>query len=126
MNFAKHKNSTTILLGIGFIAAGIAQWTITLSEINMINITFILRWSLAALLAGLAGGLISSKSPLKVALFGAIGATTAILMRALFDILVIDPSSHNLIPFELVLGFILAFPVMLIGAGVAYRLNRSR
>lgn len=126
MNFAKQKNSTTILLGIGFIAAGTAYWTITLSEINMISSTFLLRWSLAALLTGLLGGLIIRNPPLKVALLSTLGAELAIIIRVVYDGLFVDSTSHNLWPFEVVLAFIIAFPVMLLGAGIAHLLHKFR
>lgn len=126
MNPGTQKNSIIFIIGIGFIAAGVAQWSIAYQELNMLVSSFLIRWSVASLVAGLAGGLLTRKPPVKVALFAATGSVGAIFSRALYDMLLMDPASHNLIPFEIILGFVMAFPAGLLGAGIAYRINQTR
>lgn len=56
----------------------------------------------------------------------AAGVTLAVLMRIVWDTVMIDKTMHNLAPFELVMAFGLSFITSLLGGGVAALVRPKR
>ena len=106
-----------VIIISGFVIGALSNWTFAYNEINLIE-NKVLWWIV------IGGCLISSGfyiqfskiKPFRISVLLWIGVIVAITFRAIYDILIIDPTSHNLIPFEIIFYSILAIPSGLAGA----------
>ncbi|MEJ2004764.1 MAG: hypothetical protein P8X57_07340 [Cyclobacteriaceae bacterium] len=64
--------------------------------------------------------------PLQTALRISGGVLIAVLLRIIWDTVLIDSSMHNLLPFELGIAFALAFVTSLIGGLIGYAVRPKR
>jgi hypothetical protein len=103
----KDKHSIVLAL-MALVGAGAVQWTIPYSEINMMDNPFLLRWGLICIFLGAIGSYYK-KSTVRSALLITAGFIAAVIFRAIYDFF-IDPSSHNLLPFEVGLTILIVFP----------------
>lgn len=123
-NFFKHERSI-LIIGLGLIVAGIFHWTIPYSELNMFSQPFILKWSISSSLIGALGVVVLKKSQLSSSLLTTSGFILAVMFRVIYDTTLIDSTSHNLWPFEVVIASIIVLPASLIGAFISSLLMKS-
>jgi hypothetical protein len=122
------KQRAMVVLAVAFVACvlvlGLPNWTLSYSELNQHNPMY--GWGLAVLFvfaavirgAGLAGFL--STWATMAAVLPVITMT-----RVVYDT-AIDPTSHNLWPFELVIAVVVGMAVTLVGAFAGTLLARPR
>ena len=102
-------------VGLGLVAASISFWPIAYAEIDMTELSFVLTWALTALFVGCAGVAFLKKSSMHAAMLTTAGFIASALIRIIFE-LVLDPTTHNLFPFEIMLTVLSAFPSSFAGA----------
>lgn len=110
----KDLNLKVALFIVATFAACAVRFTVSYSDLDGDAQTKI--WLGVSLLAGIAGGIIYRKSFPVAGLIATAGFVVAILARIVFDLIFIDPTSHNLLPFELVMWSVMAFIPVLAGA----------
>lgn len=108
----KYPNWCIIL--IAMLVAGLSYWTIPYEKMDN-DIMYIL-WTISAFITASILTYFSPEKIVKQALLTTAGFEIAIIVRAIYDMTFVDPTSHNLIPFELVINGFLAFIPALAGA----------
>ncbi len=73
-------------------------------------------WLGVSFISGIAGAVIYRKNFFFAGLITTAGFAVAIFLKIVFDLLFVDPTSHNLFPFELVIWGIMAFIPAIAGA----------
>jgi len=109
----------------GLVAGALPLWPIPYSQVSMMEGSSLpLAWQISS---GLVAILIAGASPLgpiKTILVVGSGVPMAVLLRAVVEG-TIDPSTHNLLPFEVILSiWIVALPVIG-GAFLGYVLKKD-
>ncbi len=114
-----HKNKQdsklkVIVFIIALLAACIVKFSISYAGLEDTLHTKI--WLGASFISGIAGAVIYRKSFIFAGLITTAGFAAAVVLRIVFDLLFVDPTSHNLFPFELVIWSIMAFIPVTAGA----------
>ena len=110
----KDSVSTIIVLIVATLAACIVRFGVSYAEID--DDTHSKMWLGVSFLAGIAGGIIYRKNFLFPGLITTVGFIIAVVLRIVYDLIFVDPTSHNLFPIELVMWSIMAFIPALAGA----------
>lgn len=109
----KKSNVLPILLGVLIGAFG--YWTADFSEENSLYQSVFYIKAPGAFLATLLVGIFRKNQPGWNALMVSLGVMLGMLSRIFAD-MIVDPSSHNLFPFELLIGLVIVLPVSFVGA----------
>ena len=109
----KKSNLLPILLG-AFIGA-FGYWTTDFSEGNALYHSLFYIKAPGAFSATLLIGIFRKNQPAWNALMVSLGVMLGMLSRIFAD-MIVDPSSHNLFPFELMIGLAIVLPVSFVGA----------
>ncbi|MCU0400381.1 MAG: hypothetical protein MUE75_05110 [Algoriphagus sp.] len=109
----KKSNALPILLGVLIGAFG--YWTADFSEENALYQSVFYIKAPGAILATLFVGVIRKNQPAWNALMVSLGVMLGMLSRIFTD-MIIDPSSHNLFPFELLIGLVIVLPATFVSA----------
>lgn len=121
----RRQNSVTsarwfpVLLG-GIIGA-ITLWPMSYHTLNNSTSGIALGWGIFCAIAGLYLGATTDRQLSKIALLICGGVACAMVMRIIVDC-AIDPTNHNLWPFEFVWMMMVCFPTSLAGAFLGRRL----
>ncbi len=102
----------------GCAGAAIIYWPIPYAEISLLERTFILRWLMAAVIAGFAGRWFARYPVPRTALLVSAGFAVAVIGRVIVDTMA-DPTDHNLWPFEVVIALVVGAVGALAGALLA-------
>lgn len=124
-NFVKKifgKNSNLIFILIAMLVAGISYWTKPYGKMD--TETVYILWTSSAFVTASIFTSISPKKIITHTLLTTAGFEIAIILRAIYDITFVDPTSHSLIPFELVIFGLLAFISALGGAFIMHMIKR--
>ncbi len=110
----------TIIVGFGFLAAGLILWPIPYNKVSMLSSPYLWEWAIAGAAAGLMGRLTMRQPIVLIASMIAVGFCCATLVRVIFET-IIDPTSHNLWPFEIGIAVFIGFPSGLLGALLGWK-----
>jgi len=110
----KDSVSTVIVLIVATLAACIVRFSVSYAEID--DDAHSKMWLGVSFLAGIAGEIICRKNFLFSGLMTTVGFIIAIVLRMVYDLIFVDPTSHSLFPIELVIWSIMAFIPALAGA----------
>lgn len=113
------KKANLIFLILGILVGALGHWTVDFSDERALFNSLYYVKAPGAFLVAFIGGFIWKKSPALNALFITLGVLLGMLSKILFDI-IRDPSSHNLFPFELLIGLVFVLPVSFLGSYLAY------
>lgn len=109
---------------LGLIIGAITLWPMSYTTLNNSTSGIALGWAIFCLIAGLYLGATSDRPLSTLALSVCGGVAIAQVVRIIVDC-TIDPTNHNLWPFEFVFMMICCFPSALVGAWVGRRLFGS-
>ena len=115
-----------LIIGLSLLVGGIIYWTIPIDDIALLSRQFIVKWCLPVILIGLISFPIGKKRPLNSSILITIGFVSAIIVRIIYDTVIIDPTSHNLWPFEIVISICITFPIAFIGSTISFLAFRKR
>ena len=113
------KKINWLILTLGFMVGALGYWTADFSEERALYESLYFIKAPGALLAVIIAGLIRENEPAQNALRVTFGVMLGMLSRIVFD-LTLDPSSHNLFPFELMIGLVIVMPVTFVGSYLIY------
>lgn len=104
---------------VGFLVGIISSW---LTPFNVHMVMGINKWAFMFILT-LTGAFISKfllpLTPAKTALKLGLGVLAAYFLRVLYDTTFVDPTSHNLLPFEIIMVSFISFPAAFAGVYLA-------
>ncbi len=106
-------------IAIGFAVGAIGYWTADFSEDGEFSRVIYSILGPGAFICSVISFSLRKKSPGFIALLVSLGVMLGMLSRILFDIL-IDPSSHNLFPIELMLGLVIVLPAAFFGSFIVW------
>ncbi|HKK20347.1 MAG TPA: hypothetical protein VJ983_02665 [candidate division Zixibacteria bacterium] len=106
---------------VGFIFAGMYLWPIPYKDVSMGG-GFLLGWLIAAAIAGCLSRLFLRQSIILTASLISVGFAAATMARVIVDCSV-DPTNHNLWPFEIGFAVFVGWPGGLIGALTAWKVK---
>jgi hypothetical protein len=109
------KKPDLLILFLGLLIGAIGYWTTDFSEEKALYESVFYFKAPGSFLVVLLAGFLRKNQPAWNALLVSFGVMLGMLTRILSD-MVIDPSSHNLFPFELLIGFVIVLPVSFLGA----------
>ena len=101
---------------VGILIGAISYWRIPYAEMQMIEINMWLFVGSATLIGSLLSTLLFNEKPWIVGLLITLGVILAIIIRIIYDTTFWDSTSHNLAPFELILGGLQSLPMAFVGA----------
>ena len=109
-------NTKMKLFLVGILAGGISYWFNNYNEYLLlgVNIHFIMLIN-SILFSFIVTYYLKSNSN-DSALIISLGALSAYIIRILFDVAFIDNTSHNLLPFEIIMISLIVFPGTYLGA----------
>jgi hypothetical protein len=119
-----YKYRNWCIVSGAMLIAGISYWTFSYERMSYDKIIF--SWTISAFITTSILSYFFPKEFFKNALLTTAGFELAIIVRAIYDITFVDPTSHNLIPFELVINGFLAFLPALAGAFIIGMLVRLK
>ena len=127
-NKSKDLYLKIVVFIVALIAACIVRFTVSPEDIESSGHSKM--WLGVAFLTGILGEIIYRKNFYIPGLLVTAGFFVAVLLRIFYDLIFIDPTSHNLFPLELVMWSIMAFIPAVAGTflgNMTFRLiNRSR
>jgi hypothetical protein len=103
-----------VVLIVAVIAACVIRFTVSAEDME--NSGHSKMWLGISFLTGFAGGIIYRKNLFIAGLITTAGFFFAVLLRIVYDLTFIDPSSHNLFPVELIIWSIMALIPAVAGA----------
>ena len=109
------KKSNVVVLLLGFLVGAIGYWMADFSKDRALFESVYYINATGAFLATLIAGIFRKKQPSWNALMVTFGVVLGMLSRIVVDIL-FDPTSHNLFPFELMIGLVIVLPACFFGA----------
>ena len=120
------KSKDLFLKIVVFIVAVIAACAIrfTVSSADLEGSVHSTMWLGVSFLTGIAGGIIYRKNFFIAGFITTAGFSVSVLLRIVYDLSFIDPTSHNLFPIELVIWSIMAFIPAVAGAFLAIMILR--
>ncbi len=109
-------NTKMKLFLVGILAGGISYWFNNYNEYLLlgVNIHYIMFIN-SILFSFIVTYYLNSNSNDSAAIIS-LGALTAYIIRILFDVVFIDRTSHNLLPFEIIMISLIVFPGTYLGA----------
>ena len=120
------KTKTAILVILtGLILGGIAYWTQSYSELNIQDSSIIpIMWTAGPFFGALILMFLLKEKPWRLALLISCGFILAVFGRIVYDLVFIDPTHHNLFPFELAICGIFVLPCSFAGAYLAVLIRK--
>ena len=116
--------SITTLIGL-FIGA-ITYWVLPSEKIQILTSNIPYVWSFGAFFGSMLIIFLSKAKVPVVSLLLTSGVVLAVLLRIIYDITVLDNTSHNLAPFEIILCGAITLPSAFIGAYVAHFIKKMK
>ena len=118
------RKETLIAAGLGLAACAIPYWPVAYDKFNLMENTIYLGWVGFTIVASLAARVLTVRPIPPTALTVTAGFLAAMILRIIVEC-AIDPTDHNLWPFELVWGGMVALPSAFTGAWLAKFLMRT-
>ena len=107
------KRKPIMIVLLGFLVGAIGYWTVDFSESEAFSGVIYTVLGPGAFLGSVISGLVAKKQPAFNALNISLGVMLGMLSRIFAD-LIMDPTSHNLFPVELMLGLVIVVPACLL------------
>ena len=115
----------TILVGL--ILGGIAYWTQSYSQLNIQESSIIpTMWTVGSFFGALILMFLLKKKPWRLALLISCGFILAVFGRIVYDLVFIDPTHHNLAPFEIIICGIFVLPCSFAGAYLSLLIKKMK
>lgn len=113
--FIMRKKSNLLPILLGALIGAFGYWTTDFSEDNALYNSVYYVKAPGTFLVVLLIGIIRKNQPAWNALMVSLGVMLGMLSRIFAD-MIVDPNSHNLFPFELMIGLAIVLPVSFVGA----------
>lgn len=103
------------IIGLGFFVGAVGYWTADFSNDGEFSSVIYSFLGPGAFICAAISSFLRKKSPGFIALLISLGVMLGMLSKILFD-LIRNSSSHNLFPFELLLGLVIVIPAAFLGS----------
>ncbi len=112
------RKATLTALALGLIAGAIPSWPVPYDKLNTMETTILIGWVGLTIAAALVTRILTPL-PLKPAAFTVTAGFLAAMVLRIIVECTIDPTDHNLWPFEIVWGVMVGLPSAFAGAFLA-------
>jgi hypothetical protein len=102
------------IIALGLVVGVLGYWTADFSKEEDFSRVIYTIMGPGTFIASIIAFVVRKKSPIYTALLVSLGVMLGMLSRIFFDIIK-DPSSHNLFPFELMIGLVIVLPAAFLG-----------
>jgi hypothetical protein len=120
------ENKETIwALVVGVIIGGISYWFNPYNVMEIGGISIYMIMSVGSFFGAVGLAFRFKQDAFKIARALTSGVLISVVLRVLYDTTFIDASSHNLVPFELIMAGFVAFTCSIIGAFITSKLKRN-
>lgn len=109
------KKKNLIIIAIGFLIGSIGYWIADFSDDRALFKTISTIIGPGTFIGVIISTIYRKKKPILNALMISLGVLLGMLSRIFWDIIQ-DPKSHNLFPFELLIGLVIVLPVAFLGS----------
>lgn len=113
------EKKNLVIIAIGFLVGIIGYWTIDFSEDRALYNTVFRIMGPGSFIGAIISGFYRKKSPFVNALMISLGVMFGMLSRIFWDA-IHDSSTHNLFPFELMIGLAIVLPAACLGSFLIY------
>ena len=113
------KKKNLVIIAIGSLVGILGYWTLDFSEDRALYNTFFRIMGPGAFFGAMLSAFYRKKSPFFNALMISLGVLLGMLSRILWEI-ILDPTSHELFPFELMSGLVIVVPAAFFGSFLIY------
>ncbi len=120
----KNKIVLLIIL-VGIMAGGLSYWFNPYNEMSLLGISIYKLMGSSAFLSSLILTLILNEKPWRIALIITAGVIIGVMCRIIFDI-IIDSSTHNLFPFEIIIAIFITVPSTFIGSYLSLLIKKLK
>lgn len=110
-------------IAIGFVIGAIGYWTADFSEDGEFARVIYSILGPGAFICSVASFALRKKSPGFIALMVSLGVLLGMLSKIFYDILQ-DSSSHDMLPFELLLGLVIVLPAAFFGSFLVWGIHQ--
>jgi hypothetical protein len=110
---------------LGFIIGAITVWPIPYDQLTMGGATMSAGWVIFCGMAGAYMARVTTRQLPHIAVLVSGGVVGAVMLRIIVEV-AIDPTDHNLWPFEIVLTMLICFPSALCGAWLSRLIARQQ
>ena len=121
----KNPDRSYIPILLGGIVGAMTLWPMSYTTLNNSTSTVALGWAIFCTVAGIYLGAVTERAISQIALLTCGGVAIALGIRIVIDC-TIDPTNHNLWPFEFVWMMIVCFPTSAIGGFLGRKLLSQR
>jgi len=108
------------VLAAGCAGAGTILWPVPYADVSLLESAFVVRWLVAAAIAGFAGRWFARFAAPRTAALVAAGFGLATSGRIVVEVAA-DPTNHNLWPVEIAIALAIGFAGSMVGALLAPR-----
>lgn len=103
------------IIGLGFFVGALGYWTADFSYDGEFSRVIYSILGPGAFICAVISVFLRKKSPVFIALMISLGVMLGMLSKIFYDI-IRDSSSHDLLPFELLLGLVIVIPAAFLGS----------
>ena len=114
-----------LVIGVGFVIGALSVWFVAYDKQVIMGVSSYTLIGIGSFVASLCLSLFRNDHPKQLALRVYLGILLAAIARIAYDTTLVDPTSHNLFPFELIVYTIFSLPPALAGAYLVYLVRRK-
>jgi hypothetical protein len=111
----KNRINIWIIL-TGILVGAISYWRIPYAEMHLLGINMWVFLGSGTLIGSILSTLLFNQKPWKIGLLITFGVILSIIIRIIYDVTFWDSTSHNLAPFEVIIGGLQSLPMAFVGA----------
>ena len=113
------KKSKYWIVFTGVLIGAVSYWRVPYADLNLNDLSTWLFVGSVSFIGGFVLKLAFRQAPFKLGLFTMLGVVASILLRIIYDVIILDTSSHNMAPIEIIITALQSFPVAVVGAYIA-------
>lgn len=124
MKFHVRRKPILTALTLGLIAGAVPSWPVPYDQINTMETTILIGWVGLTIVAAIVTRILTPLPLKPAALTVTAGFLAAMVLRIIVEC-TIDPTDHNLWPFEIVWGAMIGLPSAFAGSFLARFFTRN-
>lgn len=109
---------------LGLICGALSYWFNPYNDLYLLGIHIYYIMGISSFVSVIGLGLKYKNHLFVIPIFYAIGFIIAAILRVIYDTTIIDPTHHNLFPFEIAIILMIIVPTSILGILLIYAINK--